>query len=144
MALTDRQARQANAPGVLVDGHGLRQNMSQTSAARLSKRWVLRYLGAEGRWREAGLGGFPEVVIAEARELASKLRGGLIRLAPWRQVSGDYRSCTTLRPLTKPRLRSLFEASRLIVLSCSRELSSMQHQIAAPGKELRTIANCQR
>lgn len=77
MALTDRQARQANAPGVLIDGSGLRLKMTQTSSGRLSKRWVLRYVGPEGRWREAGLGGFPDVGLAEARERASTLRGGL-------------------------------------------------------------------
>lgn len=40
----------------------------------LSKSWLVRFKGAGGRWREAGLGKFPEVSLAPARERAAAMR----------------------------------------------------------------------
>lgn len=74
MALTDRQIRQANQVGVLIDGLGLRLKISATGNGALSKRWALRYTSPDGRRRETGLGGFPEVSLSEARKRAAGLR----------------------------------------------------------------------
>jgi integrase len=57
------------APGKYEDGGGLRLVVSKTGA----KKWVLRFT-IEGRRREMGLGSFPDVSLAAAREKASKHR----------------------------------------------------------------------
>lgn len=74
MAVTDRQCRQATPPKTLIDGGGLRLRVSETASGAVSKKWVLRFTGADGRQREAGLGTFPEVSLSAARERAGELR----------------------------------------------------------------------
>jgi integrase len=56
-------------PGKYEDGGGLRLVVSKSGA----KKWVLRFT-IEGKRREMGLGSFPDIGLAEARDNASKYR----------------------------------------------------------------------
>jgi integrase len=56
-------------PGKYEDGGGLRIVVSDTNA----KKWVLR-VTIDGKRREMGLGSYPDVSLARARELASEYR----------------------------------------------------------------------
>ena len=62
--LTARKVETAK-PGKYGDGGGLQLVVAATGA----KKWVLRFLW-QGKAREMGLGSFPEVTLAEAREKA--------------------------------------------------------------------------
>ena len=66
--LTPRKVATAG-PGKYEDGGGLRLVVSKLGA----KKWVLR-LTIDGKRREMGLGSFPDVGLAEARDKASKHR----------------------------------------------------------------------
>ncbi len=72
--ITDRQIKQTKAPAVLMDGGGLRLKITQTAAGTESRRWVLRLTGPDGRTRDLGLGAYPDVGLAEARERAAGMR----------------------------------------------------------------------
>lgn len=64
----------ANAkPGKHFDGQGLHLVVSKSGA----KKWVFRY-GRNGTRTEMGLGGYPKVSLAKARELAQQARLQLI------------------------------------------------------------------
>ena len=67
--LTPRKVETAG-PGKYEDGGGLRLVVSKTE----SKRWVLRYT-LNGKRREMGLGSFPGVTLAQARNKAAEIRG---------------------------------------------------------------------
>jgi len=60
--------------GRIADGEGLYLSVTPTKKGALSKSWLVRFKGAGGRWREAGLGKFPEVSLAQARERAAAMR----------------------------------------------------------------------
>ena len=62
--LTARKVETAK-PGKYGDGDGLQLAVAATGA----KKWVLRFMSA-GKAREMGLGSYPEVSLAEAREKA--------------------------------------------------------------------------
>ena len=62
--LTDRKVKTAK-PGKYGDGGGLQLAVAAPGA----KKWVLRFLW-QGKAREMGLGSYPEVKLAEAREKA--------------------------------------------------------------------------
>ncbi len=66
--LTPRKVATADH-GKYEDGGGLRLVVSHSSA----KKWVLRFTIA-GKRREMGLGSFPDVGLADAREEASEHR----------------------------------------------------------------------
>jgi len=66
--LTPRKVTTAG-PGKYEDGGGLRLVVSNTGA----KKWVLRYT-IDGKRREMGLGSFPDVGLAEARDKATEHR----------------------------------------------------------------------
>jgi len=66
--LTARKVASAK-PGVYQDGGGLRLVVSNSGA----KKWVFRFT-LNGRRRDMGLGSFPDVELAEAREKAAKAR----------------------------------------------------------------------
>jgi integrase len=66
--LTARKVETAK-PGKYGDGDGLQLSVASTGA----KKWVLRFLW-QGKAREMGLGSFPEVGLAEAREKAIAAR----------------------------------------------------------------------
>lgn len=74
-ALTQLKAKNLG-PGKYFDGQGLMLIKSRKDAGK----WIVR-LVVEGKRREMGLGRWPDVSIAEAREGArearSKLRGGV-------------------------------------------------------------------
>jgi integrase len=75
-------------PGKHGDGDGLQLVVSPTGA----RKWVLRFM-QEGKAREMGLGSFPEVSLADARERAlaeRKLaRGGVDPIAERRKISEE-------------------------------------------------------
>lgn len=60
---------ESNRPGKQEDGGGLRLVTSTAGA----KKWVLRFT-ILGKRREMGLGSYPDVSLAEARDDASKYR----------------------------------------------------------------------
>jgi hypothetical protein len=62
--LTARKVETAK-PGKYGDGGGLQLSVAPTGA----KKWVLRFL-YQGKAREMGLGSYPEIGLAEAREKA--------------------------------------------------------------------------
>ena len=66
--LTPRKVATAG-PGKYEDGGGLRLVVSATGA----KKWVLRFT-INGKRREMGLGSFPDVGLAEARDKAAEYR----------------------------------------------------------------------
>lgn len=68
MPLSDVKVRTAKA-GKYEDGDGLRLVVT----AKGSKRWVVRFT-LEGKRREMGLGSYPEVTLADARERARQAR----------------------------------------------------------------------
>ncbi len=84
--LTARKVETAK-PGKYGDGAGLQLAVAPTGA----KKWVLRFLW-QGRPREMGLGSYPEVGLAEAREkaLAGRrlARSGVDPIADRRKDSG--------------------------------------------------------
>src|SRR5215831_14763198 len=69
--LTDRAVRAVSEPGTHTDGgeRGLYLRVAKGG----SKSWLLRYQ-RDGRRRELGLGGYPTVSLAEAREKAADAR----------------------------------------------------------------------
>jgi integrase len=69
-ALTDRKARQIKEPGRYADGQGLYLLVEESGA----RRWLLR-TSVRGRRVDMGLGGFPLVGLAEARQRALHYRG---------------------------------------------------------------------
>lgn len=66
--LSPRKVKTAG-PGKYEDGGGLRLVVSNTGA----KKWVLRYT-IKGKRREMGLGSFPDVSLAKARDNSSEYR----------------------------------------------------------------------
>jgi integrase len=72
--LTDRAIRQAAVPATLTDVNGLRLKVAATASGGASRRWSVRFMTADGRRQEIGLGSYPEVSLAEARTRAAALR----------------------------------------------------------------------
>ena len=67
--LTDLQVQRAKRPGLYNDGGGLNLLVGKTG----SRSWVFRF-HVEGRERRKGLGSYPAVSLAEARERAQACR----------------------------------------------------------------------
>lgn len=65
--------RAAKLPGYYGDGAGLYLQVSSTG----TKSWILRF-ALRGRQREMGLGGFPDVTLARAREKRNRARELLV------------------------------------------------------------------
>lgn len=61
----------ANTPKRLYDGGGLMFHVRLRSGGKINKNWVLRFT-FDGKRCEMGLGSFPTVSLAEARELRDK------------------------------------------------------------------------
>src|SRR5215213_8766995 len=84
--LTDREVKAEKKPGRYGDGSGLWLQVQGPER----KSWLLRY-GFQGRAREMGLGPYPRVTLAEAREKAREqralLRQGIDPLAAKRGAS---------------------------------------------------------
>lgn len=76
--LTDREIRQRKTPGVLIDGGGLRLRIENRSsgddAMAVSRRWTLRVTVKGLGVKEGGLGGYPTVSLAAARDIAADMR----------------------------------------------------------------------
>ncbi len=70
--LKDRQIRNAKGPARLLDGAGLYLTITESGA----RSWVLR-VTVNGRQVMRGLGGYPDVGLAEARDKARMLRAAL-------------------------------------------------------------------
>ena len=65
MALTAAKAKALSEPGMHNDGRGLYLRVAKGG----SKGWILR-ITVDGRRRDIGLGGYPAVTLAKARQLA--------------------------------------------------------------------------
>ena len=72
--LTDAVVRQANMPGKYFDGGGLHLCVTVKRDKSLSRSWAVRFTASDGRAREMGLGAYPEISLAKAREAAAKRR----------------------------------------------------------------------
>ena len=72
--LTAAFVRSVDRPGVYGDEHGLRLRVYQSRKRRsISKQWIWRGT-VNGARRDAGLGAFPYVTLAEARQTAFEYR----------------------------------------------------------------------
>ncbi len=75
--LNAKQVDNFKGPGVLHDGRGLYLHVGQrktaTGTAASGKNWLLRYQ-IDGKARWMGLGSYPEIGLARAREKASQAR----------------------------------------------------------------------
>ena len=72
--LTAAFVRTVNRPGVYGDEHGLRLRVYESRKRKsISKHWIWRGT-VNGTRRDAGLGSFPYVTLAEARQAAFKYR----------------------------------------------------------------------
>ena len=69
MALTAATAKSLSKPGMHSDGRGLYLRIAKGG----SKGWILR-ISIDGRRRDIGLGGYPAVPLAKARQLAEAHR----------------------------------------------------------------------
>ena len=72
MALSATRVRALREPGRYSDGGGLHLFISRTER----KSWVLR-ITIDGRRRDIGVGGFPSVGLAQAREKAGDIRSAV-------------------------------------------------------------------
>ena len=89
-ALSAAMVRTVTSPGMYADGNGLNLKVEASGA----KRWVQR-VTIGGKRRNVGLGGYPAVSLAEARELTSDnqraIRQGRDPLAEKRQSAEERR-----------------------------------------------------
>lgn len=72
--LTDAACKRLTKPGLHVDGGGLYLSVTPRKDGSVTRSWVVRYTAPDGRRREMGLGGYPEVSLAAARRLAAVKR----------------------------------------------------------------------
>ena len=107
MKLTATKAKAMTEPGMHGDGAGLYLNVKATGA----RSWVLR-TSIDGRRREIGLGGFPAVSLAQARDRAA---GHRLAIAEGRDPVAEKRrdaaptfarAAETVHALNRPRWRS--------------------------------------
>lgn len=71
MKLTAKQVERTKTPGLINDGGGL--YMKVTGDGGRAKSWIFRFK-LSGKSRDMGLGSFPEISLAEAREKAADAR----------------------------------------------------------------------
>ena len=76
--LTSRFCRTVTKPGLYSDGGGLYFKFGETGG----RSWVFRYQ-INGRTRDMGLGPYPDVGLAEARDAAAECR----RIRRWQAES---------------------------------------------------------
>ena len=102
-ALTPAFVKRVKTPGDHTDGYGLTLRVD----ARGNKRWIQR-LTIRGKQRNLGLGTWPEVSLADARELA---------LANWR-AAREGRDPIAEKRVTRPGVAPSFEevAQRVLAL----------------------------
>ena len=102
MALTATQVKAFKEPGRYGDGQGLYLNI----APRGSKNWVQRIV-IHGKRRELGLGGYPAVSLAEAREKALEIKRKVAAgVDPTARIEGP------VMPTFAEAARSTHEANR--------------------------------
>jgi len=104
VALTDRQVRAAKAPGILIDGKGLRLKITvNPKTQELRKNWIWRGKVDGGRVREVGLGSIAtvslEVVRKRAQALREQARAGIDPIAA-REAERAQKATEAARALT--------------------------------------------
>ena len=97
MPLSATRVKALKDPGRFLDGGGLHLYISKADR----KPWVQR-ITVDGRWRDIGLGGFPLVSLAQAREKAADYRAAV---AGGRDLLADKR---------KPAMPSFRDAARAV------------------------------
>ena len=119
MTLSATRAKALKEPGRYSDGGGLHLYISKPG----TKSWVQR-ITVDGRRRDIGLGGYPSVNLALAREKAAENRAAV---AEGRDPVADKRSPTM--PTFREAARAAHEANRapLAQRQAHREL------VADPG-----------
>ena len=95
--LTHAKVKALETPGRYGDGGGLYLNVAKGG----SKSWVQR-IAIDGRRRDVGLGGFPAVSLAKARERASQNRDAI----------ADGRDPVAEKRTPKPAMPTFREAAR--------------------------------
>ena len=95
--LTHAKVKALKTPGRHGDGGGLYLNVAKGG----SKSWVQR-IAIDGRRRDVGLGGFPAVSLAKARERASQNRDAI----------ADGRDPVAEKRTPKPAMPTFREAAR--------------------------------
>lgn len=91
--LTDTKIRRVNTRGRHRDGNGLWLNVTTTG----TKAWVFRWT-TDGKPREIGMGGYPAVSLARAREIREEMRSIIAqgldpRAEKNRQSEPTFREC---------------------------------------------------
>ena len=71
--LTAAKVKALTQPGTYADGNGLTLRVADTGG----KSWVLRFTTVDGKRGNTGLGGYPVVGLAQAREMAESKRRGI-------------------------------------------------------------------
>lgn len=95
--LTALKVKNANSPGIYVDGEGLMLVVK----SRSSRSWILRFQH-NGRRRDYGIGSASKITLAEAREKADRYRREIVKggnpLAEKRAAKGipSFRDATIL------------------------------------------------
>ena len=102
MALSATRVKALNEPGRYSDGGGLHLYISKAGR----KSWVLRITIGDSR-RDIGLGGFPTVSLAKAREKAAEHRA---IVAEGRDPLAEKRVPTT--PTFREAARAVHEANK--------------------------------
>ena len=101
MVLSATRIRALREPGRYSDGGGLHLYISKTG----SKSWVLR-ITIDGRRRDIGLGAFPSVGLAQAREKAGDMR---VSVAAGRDPLAERRA--PAMPTFREAARAVHEAN---------------------------------
>ena len=116
-ALSAAKVRTLKTPGMYADGKGLNLKVEDTGA----KRWIQR-VTIGGKRRNIGLGGYPSVSLAEAREAADAnqlaIRQGRDPLAEKRQAAAERR---------KPALPTFAQAAAQVIQMRRSTWSSGRH-----------------
>ena len=102
--LTHAKVKALETPGRHGDGGGLYLNVAKGG----SKSWVQR-IAIDGRRRDVGLGGFPAVSLAKARERASQNRDAI---ADGRDPVAEKRTPQPAMPTFREAARACHEIHR--------------------------------
>ena len=136
MALSATRVRALKDPGRFSDGGGLHLFISRAG----SKSWVIRTT-IDGRRRDIGLGGYPAVSLAQAREKAAEFRAAVaagqdplaVRSRP--RVPTFREAARAVHEANKPRWRNAKHAEKW--LQVLEGHANASYQIVIEGSSYR-------